>query len=422
MNTRFGLSVSLALLDQAILSAFNLGLNLALIALTGPEEFGRFILASTLILIAASLQNALVAAPISVLLPGRAGEDQQSLLTIVGSFDRLLRLAASIAAAAICALSDSSPLFLCAVAAATFATLSRETVRVIRFAHERAMSVLLLDAGMVACAVLVSALLWKFLPPTTALLAGTAVGNAVALVLLAPRELPHRLGLRETFVLYRPYFVDTRWSLAGVTTTELQRRFYVFALEFFRSTVVLASVQAGRLLLGPMALAAAALGRVARPAIARAFAEGRSDKAKQLLWGCQSFVVAIMMVYFGALYFAWPLLESWIFKGRYVDIEQMTLAWSVHAFISVSEASLAMFLQAAYRLKELAYITMIAASVSSLLLLGLTLDVAPIYAVVAVIVGEVIVLVLTIRLVWRVLARLTPDVSAATGPDHAGSQ
>ena len=156
--------------------------------------------------------------------------------------------------------------------------------------------------------------------------------------------------------------------------------------------------------------------------VVRAIAEGRSDRARKLLWGCQSFVVAVMVVYFGALYFAWPLLESWIFKGRYEGVEQMTLAWSVHAFISVSEASLSMFLQAAYRLKELAYISMIAASVSSALLLGLTLDIAPIYAVVAVIMGELIVLVLTIRLVWQVLARLAPETSAATGSDHAGSQ
>ena len=42
-------SVAIALVDQAVLSLFNLGLNLAMIRFAAPQEFGRFILAAAAI-------------------------------------------------------------------------------------------------------------------------------------------------------------------------------------------------------------------------------------------------------------------------------------------------------------------------------------------------------------------------------------
>jgi uncharacterized membrane protein len=82
----------------------------------------------------------------------------------------------------------------------------------------------------------------------------------------------------------------------------------------------------------------------------------------------------------------------------------MTVAWSIYGFLNVVEMNLSMMMQSAYRFKELAFNTIIAGTVSSLMLFGLVLDVAPIYAVIAVTVGQAIVLVLVVFQVYRLLS------------------
>ena len=84
-------SVGIALIDQALLSLFNLGLNLVLISLAAPVEFGRFIFASAVVLLMTSLQNALVATPLAALIPGRTSEQQAATATTIISADVALR-------------------------------------------------------------------------------------------------------------------------------------------------------------------------------------------------------------------------------------------------------------------------------------------------------------------------------------------
>ena len=253
MTTSLSGPVALSLVDQAALSALNLGLNLAIIAWAEPSELGRYVFAVTLILILTSVQNALVATPVTVHLAGGANAEGSQTLARLLNFDRLYRLLAALAAAALAAVGDLNPAFLLATAAATYLTLARETERAIHFAEQRAGASLALDSVMMAASVLATAALWPLLPAAAAAIGGIAIGNLAALLAcsrrpwLAPWD---RAALRS----YRAHFKDTRWSLAGATTTELQNRFYVFALEAFRDLATLGTVQAGRLLLGPMPL------------------------------------------------------------------------------------------------------------------------------------------------------------------------
>jgi hypothetical protein len=399
-------SVGIALVDQAVLSLFNLGLNLMLIALAAPSEFGRYIYASAVLLVCTSLQNALVTTPLAVLVPGRQPAEQARVVEGLLSFDVPFRIVCALAAPVLCVLTDHSPDFLLAVAVCVFSALGRETWRTMALAFEKPAECLRIDAISVLVSCAAAILLWRVLQPAVACIAGVAVGNFAGAYMARRTQPVVRLPMQLAVANYRALFWgDTQWSLMGAGTTELQYRSYVFTLEFFRETAVLASVQAGRLLLGPLSLVVGAWGKVARPAMARKLAENDFSGMMRITAAGMVYVLSVAAAYCAALYLVWPLAETWIFKGRYADVGLMTMAWGGYMLVVIAHMVLSVPLQAAMQLKQLAQVTMATACLTGVLLLSLALPVPPVFAVVAMTVGEVVALIWILRLVLELAGR-----------------
>lgn len=395
-------SVSIALFDQAVLSLFNLGLNLAMIRFASPAEFGRFIFAAAVVLVLTSLQNALVATPLMVLIPGRDGDEQARMANEIVSADLIFRLLAGLIAPILCLLTLPSVDFLVAVGLAAATTLGRETARSLVLAHERTAECLRIDIVAILTSIAAIALLWRIFTPAVASLGGIAIGNVAAMLLRTSVRVTRQLdaaGILQTY--HQRYWPDTRWSLIGAGTTELQYRSYVFALEVFRDTATVAAVQAGRLLLGPLPLVVGAWGRVARPAMARHLAAGDQAGVVRLTSQGMIYVLAVAACYCAGLYVVWPYAAEKIFHGKYPEVGMMTLAWGGYMAVVVAHMVLSVPLQAAMRLKELAQVTMVTAVLSCLLLLGLLTGVPAIYAVLALAAGEVVALIWIALLVTR---------------------
>ena len=410
-------SVGIALFDQAILSLFNLGLNLAMIRFAFPAEFGRFIFAAAVVLVLTSLQNALVSTPLSVLIPGRASAEQEATTSAIVSADLVFRLAAAMVAPLLCLLTSTSPAFLIATACATFTTLGRETARSLVLAHERTIDCLRIDAVAIATTIVAIAGLWWVCSPAVASLAGIAIGNAVGIATQSSAKPKTRMPAKTALRIYRAEFwPDTQWSLIGAGTTELQYRSYVFALELFRDAAQLAAVQAGRLLLGPLPLVVGAWGRVARPAMARNLAAGDSAGMIRLTTQGMIYVLSVAACYCAALYVIWPFASEKFFQGRYPEVGLMTVAWAGYMVVVVAHMVLSVPLQAAMRLKELAQVTMVTALVTCLLLLGLTTTVPSIYAVFSLAAAEVISLAWILVLVVRLARTSNPALSQPPVP------
>lgn len=410
-------SIGTALVDQAILSLFNLGLNLLLIRSAAPAEFGRFILASSVVLVLTSLQNALVTTPLSVLVPGRVKAEQDDVLALLRQFDQMLRILAAAVASLICLLTDHSAGYLLAVAAVTYTTLGREMLRSQVLAFEQTTLCLRIDCLAVGLSLLATGLLWNVATPAVASLGGLAFGNLVATIVLAPAERRTRLSRPswEIVVAYRRRFWgDTQWSLIGAGTTELQYRSYVFALELFRDAATLASVQAGRLLLGPLPLVVGAWGRVARPAMARQLAAGDPHAMLRTATQGLAYVLAVGSGYCAVLFIGWSWAERIFFQGRYPEAGAMTAAWGAYMMVVIAHMVLSVPLQAAMRMKELAHVTLATATMSCLLLIGLHFEMPAIYAVFALTAGEVVALIWIFALVVR-LSR-SPEYVAAARP------
>lgn len=394
-------AVAISVADQALISLFNLGLNAGLIAFADPAEFGHYVYAATVILIATSLQNAVVGTPIAVIYPASAEAEKVATCQTLLAVDLVFRAAMALLAVPLNWLTDHEWLFVAAASAALFASLARETQRNLAVAERRTTDMIRVDAAAIALSIAATLLLWPWLRPSIAALAGLAAGNALAVVLAARGVRLATIGLSTLAERYRPIWQRTRWSLVGAATTEVQFRSYVFMLEIFRSARDIANVQAGRLLLGPLPLLVGAWGRVARPELARRWAAGDRRGMISLTLKGLAGILGAGLAFCAVLYLAWPLIERLVFKGRYPDIGMMTAAWAVYTLLVIAHMVLSAPLVAALRLKALAQVTMVTAVISVVLLAGLMLPVPPIYAVAAAIVGEAVALLWIIVLVRR---------------------
>jgi hypothetical protein len=340
------------------------------------------------------------------------------------SFDVPFRIACALAAPLLCTLIDHSPDYLAMVAVCVFSGLGRETWRTLALAFEDPAECLRIDAIAVAVSCAATAQLWLVLQPAVACIAGVAIGNLAGAALARKARSQKRLPMLEAVTRYRAQFWgDTQWSLIGAGTTEVQYRSYVFALELFRETAVLAAVQAGRLLLGPLMLVVGAWSRVARPAMARKLAENDPQGMMRITASGMAYVLSVAAIYCIALYLAWPLAERWIFKGRYADVGLTTMAWAGYMMVVIAHMVLSVPLQAAMQLKALAKVTMVTACLTGLLLLTLALPVPPVFAVVVMTIGEVVALVWMLLLVLRLAHTRAagPSERRQTGPDPSSS-
>lgn len=399
-------SVAISIADQGVLSLFNLGLNACLVAYATPHEFGHYVFAATLILLATSIQNAIVATPVAVVYSRAASHDKPRLLAILEGIDLPFRLLSAAAAAVLCLISDHDPLFIAATAWLTAASLARETERNVALADGRTTDFLRVDLVAVAISAAFTVLLWRFARPSVAALAGCAAGSALA-VLFTRRRLGDtrpRLSLTEARAGYAPIWRDTRWGLAGAATTEVQNRSYVLLLELARTARDVAEVQAGRLLMGPLPLLVGAWARVARPHLAARLGAGDRHSALRLTLTGLAAILSAGLAFALALWLAWPLLERWLFRGRYEDVGAMTALWTIYTLLMITHMVLSAPLVAALRLRQLSHVTMVTAAVSLLLLLGLWLPVSSRYAVEVMIGCEAVALVWIAVLVARLFA------------------
>ena len=83
--------IALAMVDQAILSAFNFALQIALIKLWSPDQFGVFALLVNSLLILSNFQNGLFTTQYSILVP-QAREASKRRLLRAAIFNANMRL------------------------------------------------------------------------------------------------------------------------------------------------------------------------------------------------------------------------------------------------------------------------------------------------------------------------------------------
>ena len=320
---RLGRNFLLSLGGEGLQSGFHFVLNLLLIRLLSPHDFGVFAIAFVLGGISLTYGNALVSTPAAVMMPrlkSRGAVDFQDVM--LGSI--ALMISAGIAIIVTAGLWFATGQMAEAIAGGAFSGLwtLRNHVRSVMFARHAMISATLSDVSYTVTGVLsvggVLLLLPDFPQLTGVLLALTAaniVGVFVALRAIGRR--PRVSFRRNVWRRYRAIWSDVAWSLVGTTTWAVQGQALVFLVAAIVGPAAYAPLAVGMVLFTPLRPAISAFINVFRPDFGAALAQGQLDRLRTTMRSIVALIILASAAVGGAIWLGWPLLETHLFAGKF---------------------------------------------------------------------------------------------------------
>ncbi len=347
-------AVFLSLIDQAVLSAMSLAINLILVKLAAPSNVGIFAVATAMMFFAIGIQGALVTTPAAVRIYGAGPEAQVEVLSTLTTIDMVLNFGLTIALFLVSLLMEFSLYQALATSLLLCSSMIRELARGILVGVGDIAKCLALDTSFLVISALSIVVLWRFVAPEIACLIGLSIGNLLSLLGFCPsfHRQPSRMALH--FGKYPAYWKESRWMLVGATATDLQDRSYIFVLQFLRGATVLGTVHAGRFLVAPLSLLTTAWGRSMRPRMANYLANGERDAARKVARQGIWIMLALTAAYIVVLLGLWKIIDQHLFAGRYENMLPIILAWCGYGLLNVPANCMSFYFQAERRFKPLA--------------------------------------------------------------------
>jgi O-antigen/teichoic acid export membrane protein len=244
--------------DQAILSAMNFLTAIILIKMVSRVEYGYYSIAFTIILFLISIQNAIINAPLAVLLVQKKSTQKREYVSSLcyGQYIAILPAACFCFAITLLlkfqGLDSTLAAIIISICFAVFGILLREFIRSYFFADEKAMKVFKLDVLYVTLFfgfITLTYLFFKinvgkifFITGLSALLVGMFFG----------KNINWQFRLKPIKESYSENWKFGKWALGGVTVTHLQNYCYLYLLGALVGSTAVAEVSAARLLIMPL--------------------------------------------------------------------------------------------------------------------------------------------------------------------------
>ena len=357
------------MLDQALLSIFSFALQMLLIRIWSPDQYGVFALFANALLTLSSVHSGLFTTQYAVLVPQARDQDERRWLrTTIFSWNVLYCVAASLAVSLIIqgVISDLTAHRLVVGTLYFGASLLREYTRVVMISEGRGATALWTDLVGLLVALLMIALFFRFLaqPDIWQILLSLAIGSAisVAIEISIHRNLyPLSFGseVRRRYVdIFRRHVM---WILVGIATTEVQLRALLFLLGAWYGLATVGVVQAGMILFRPIGVLWFAWSRVMRPVFARAYAEGDDAAAARLSHLSAAAFLVGTLILLAALWLTWPLIDHYVFSHRYPGVGHAVTFWGLVMIVSFVRGTYSVRLQGQARFRELSHLSLIAA-------------------------------------------------------------
>ncbi|WP_028117096.1 lipopolysaccharide biosynthesis protein [Ferrimonas senticii] len=397
------------------MSAFNFALNLALLKWWSSEDFGLYSILFSASFMILCIQNALITTPYSVLVPASDNPEPLRRTLAWGHLGSLLILAVLLLML-LPLLPFGWSLSLSLAAAAYFCSRwLREYLRNRWAAEFKLLPILtsdLLGIGLFAAGITAIGLHWGW----------SAVGVTELLYLMSLSQLLcslpmlwHELqllrsgGQHHWWQQYQPIWQQSRWSLVGALTTELQNRGYVLFIGAFFGAAVVGFVQAGRVFFGPLNVITSAWTRVAKPTLAQLHGQHQWPQFIRLTHlGGLGFLL-FNVVFASALWLSWPWLQQQFFADKYPGIEWVVAQWALATLLFHVRGSYSTAVQAQNRFQELAMATIWGALLSLLVLVLVGLVNQPQWVIAGVLAAETLVLLYVLRLLLPARDKVEPQ-------------
>ena len=350
----------ISVVEQALWSVLNLGVNLLLIRLAAPAEYGAFAFWANVGFVLTSIQNALTVCHLQVLAPGDPLEAprlgvERIMHGVTLAYMAFVTLAALGAVTLL--RGGGSPLGAPAAALFLPAFVLQQYIRALAFTRDRP-AVAATQTAMVlvsAVALLGLALLAKAMTAERILLslglayAGVGIVGAVA----ATRRQWAGMDWRA-LAGFGAFARQSAWVFLGVTSTELLTRFYAFIVAGWYGPIALASLAATQQLLRPIPLLASSWSLVARTDLARRREAGDWGGIARVTALTAMGGVVVAAAWALMIFAGWSVVSRYLFGGKYAGDGWMVLLWGLAAAIGFGQVVVSAALQALRAFKPLA--------------------------------------------------------------------
>ncbi|MFK7889913.1 MAG: lipopolysaccharide biosynthesis protein [Granulosicoccus sp.] len=398
---------------QALVSGFHFSLNLLLLRLVTPYEYGVFAFAFVMAMFASAVNNALISTPLTVYTPvikdkqeRKAQEAMFSTLNLalfflilaIGLFyTNWIELDSRIALGV--------PAFIAVYSARHY---SRST----GYARMRPLVTASGDTTYVSSGVFLIALLAWFTESFSIgdVLIVLALANLAAMLVerLRLNGIRHRWLTLTPVHSYRQVWVQSRWALAGSLTTLFLAQAHSLIITSTNGPNAYAPLAAGFVLFGPVRVALLTWQNMVKPEMAVDLSESRRSQVRSLIRKSTILMVGAVVVLGLCLWAGWPWIHEYLYAEQYSD-QPMALIVAVWAIITVFGASYnapAAALQAMHDFRILAMASIYGAIISGVLVSATLYFFEPETTLAGILAAEIFMAVFLTRILYT---RLTVD-------------
>ena len=422
---------ALGLAGEGLQSGFHFAVNLVLIRRLPAYDYGLFAIVFTLGSLALTYSNALVATPAAVHIPRLRSRGAAAFQDVV--FGSMAAVLAVVTAGLVLGgvwLWERSMAVACAACLFVAAWSARNYVRTSLFAHRLPGRAALSDL----CFACVGAFCLVALPTPQAgsgsladVLYVLALANAAGIAAaLAARGWKPKVSLRRSvWRRYRSHWGQVSWSLAGVTTANVQAQFQTFLVAALAGPAAYAPIAAALVIVAPMRLAMSALIYMLQPEFAAALAGNDLARARTLLVNSSALVVGGCLVYGGLIWAGFGLVDRFVFGASFGGEPMLlitVLAWAT-ALVYLSYTLPKALMEAAGEFKSVAAATLASVAVGVVAVALLLALAGPAWSLAGVIAAELVTLAHFARKAARIVAaRSTDRIDVAPAPSFPSSR
>ena len=413
---------------QALVSGFHFALNLFLLRLVTPYEYGVFAFAFVIAMFASAVNNALLATPLTVYTPVIKHEhervEQEAMLgTLNLALFVLILLAGFIYVASV----EASTTLGLGVTVFVAAYSARHYSRSVGYARLQPLVTASGDASYVFSGVIIIAAVFFTLDDFSIghVLMALAAANLFAMLVerLRLNGVKHRRWSFAHVRSYAQYWSQSRWALIGSLTTLFMAQAHSVIITTTNGPNAFAPLAAGFVLFGPVRVALLTWQNMVKPELAIALSESNDQFVKsQIRTTTVITVIAVSIMSLG-LWAAWPWIHDFLYSKQYADqpMAFIVAIWCMITVFATSYNAPSAGLQAMREFKVLAMSSIYGALISGVLVSFLLYLYKPEITLIGVLIAEAFMALYLSRVLFQRLKVRSDNVSPDGTIESAGA-
>ncbi len=370
LKSRLFLSVG----AQGLVSGFHFALNLLLLRLVTPYDYGVFAFAFVLAMFASAINNALISTPLTVYTPVLKDETERAGQEAMFSTLNLLLfgflIVGGLIYANVAGLDTGISLSVTAFVAVYSA---RHYSRSAGYARMKPLITASGDTVYVVTGVVVviALLLTQETLNISSVLFALCTANVAAMAV----ERYRLYGSQRSWLSfgkitdYGTVWLQSRWALAGSLTTLFLAQAHSVIITSTNGPNAYAPLAAGFVLFGPVRVALLTWQNMVKPELAVALSESRQLAVREQIRTTTLLMVGAVLAMGLFLWLAWPFIFKFLYAEQYADhpMAYIVALWSIITLFAASYNAPAAALQAMRDFKVLAVASIYGAILSGVL-------------------------------------------------------